>query len=895
MSWARRLLNTFRAGRTDRDITRELSFHVSERIDQLRAEGVPLEEAHLAAQRQLGNSLRLRKEAYHMNSIGWLEQLLQDVRLTSRMLRRSPAFAVAAISTLAIGIGATAAVFSVVNAVLIRPLPYPDPDRLIGVFHSAQFQQTTSNNIRLTSTMYLTYREHNQAFAEFGVWRPQTAAVTGQGDPEEVRAVVLTYGALAALGVRPTFGRWFSEADDTPGTPDTAIVSYGYWQRRLAGSPAAVGQHITIDGRSHAIIGVMPRGFRFLHADPDVILPQRFQGAQLVPNDVHMYMGIARLKPGLSVEQASNDVRRMLPIWIQERGTNAAALTAARFGPALRSAKEEVVGDIGGMLWLLMGTIAVVLLIACANVANLLLVRAEGRRQELTVRAALGAGWKQLARQLLAESVTLAILGGIAGLALAYGGLQLLVAIAPASLPRLSEISIDPVVLLFTVGVSVSSALVFGLIPIAKYSGPRTWMALSGVARGRVVGHTRERHRTQNALVVLQVALAVVLLVASGLMIRSFQALRDVHPGFAEPEQIQTIRLSIPATQVPEPERVVQMQHEIADRLASIPGVTAAAYAAALPMEMEFENNAATSVEGRTYEGIPPLVRAKNVSPGLFKTLGTPMIAGRDLTWTDIHERRLVAIVSNTMARDSWGEPSAAIGRRLRMGRVGPWSEVVGVVGDIHDSGVHQAAPPIVYWPASVFLARDPRLPAFVLRDLTFAVRNARTGSDDFVRDIARAVWSVNPNLPLGRVQTLGEVYERSMARTSFTLVMLAIAGAMALALGIVGIYGVIAYAVSQRRGEIGLRLALGAARGRILRQFLGQGVRVTGVACLAGLALSVLVTRLLSRMLYGISPTDPATLSGAAVLVLVVASLATLVPAVRAAFVEPMHVLREE
>ena len=423
--------------------------------------------------------------------------------------------------------------------------------------------------------------------------------------------------------MRPAIGRWFSEADDTPGTPDTAIVSYGYWQRRLAGSPAAVGQHITIDSRPHAIIGVMPRGFRFLDADPDVILPQRFQGAQLVPNDVHMYMGIARLKPGMSVEQASNDVRRMLPIWIQERGTNAAALTAARFGPALRSAKDEVVGDIGGMLWLLMGTIAVVLLIACANVANLLLVRAEGRRQELTVRAALGAGWKQIARQLLAESVTLAILGGVAGLALAYGGLQLLVAIAPASLPRLSEVSIDPVVLLFTLGVSVSSALIFGLIPIAKYSGARTGRALDAVTRGRIVGQTRERHRTQNALVVLQVALAVVLLVASGLMIRSFQAMRNVHPGFAQPGQIQTIRLSIPATQVPEPERVVQMQHQIADRLATIPGVTAAAYAAALPMEMEFENNAGTSVEGRTYEGIPPLVRAKNVSPGLFKTLGT--------------------------------------------------------------------------------------------------------------------------------------------------------------------------------------------------------------------------------------------------------------------------------
>jgi predicted permease len=893
MSWFRRLTTTFRAGRVERDIARELSFHESERIDQLRDQGMSLGEARRAARRQLGNSLWLREETYQMNSIGWMEHVARDIRLTSRMLRRSPGFAAAAIATLAIGIGATTAVFSLVYAVLIRPLPYPSPDRLISVFHSARFQETTSNNVRLTSTMYLTYKEHNQTFAEFGVWRPQTAAITGQGEPEEVRTVVLTYGALAALGVRPTIGRWFSEADDSPGTPDTAIVSYGYWQRRLGGSPSAVGRHITIDARSHEVIGVMPPGFRFLHADPDIILPQRFQGAQLAPNDAHMYMGIARLKPGTSLEQASHDVGRMLPIWVQDRGTNPAALNAARFGPALRLAKDEVVGDIGPMLWLLIGTIGIVLLIACANVANLLLVRAEGRRQELTVRAALGAGWRHIARQLLVESVTLAVLGGLLGLALAYGGLRLLVAIAPATLPRLSEVAIDPVAMVFTLGVSVTSALVFGLIPIAKYSSPKKGLALGGVTRGRIVGQTRERHRAQNALVVLQVALAVVLLVASGLMIRSFQALRNVNPGFTQPEHIQTIRLSIPAAQVPAAERVLRMQHDIAERLASVPGVTSAAYASALPMEMEFENNAATSVEGRTYDGIPPLVRMKLVSPGLFTTVGTPMIAGRDFTWAEIHEQRLVAIVSSRMARDAWGEPSAALGKRVRIGRAAPWSEVVGVVDDVYDSGAHQDAPAIVYWPAGV--QGGGRQPSFVLRDLTFAVRSARTGSDEFVTDLARAVWSVNTNLPLARVQTLADVYERSMSRTSFTLVMLAIAGAMALMLGIVGIYGVIAYAVSERRREIGVRLALGAARTTVLRQFVAQGLRVTGVACLLGLAVSLAATRLLSQMVYGVSTSDPATLSSVAGIVLAVSALATLVPAIRAALVQPMHVLRDE
>ena len=898
MPWSRRLFNTFRHGPVDREIQRELAFHIGERIDQLRAEGMSLEDARLAAHRQFGNALRIREETFHMNGIGWLERLTQDVRVTSRMIRRSPGFALAAIATLALGIGATTAVFTVVNGVLIRPLPYPDPERLVGVWHSAQFQGMTSNNVRLSSTMYLTYREQTETFAEFGVWRVGQASVTGRGEPEQVPALVVTYGTLPAVGVRPALGRWFSPEEDAAGTPETVILTYGYWQRQFAGSAAVIGSAVTIDSRPRLIIGVMPQSFRFLNTDPAVILPQRFEGPNLLPNDVHAYIGIARLKPGVSLAQANADVDRMLPIWIKERGTNANVLNAARFGSAVRPVKQDVIGDAGPVLWLLMGTIGIVLIIACANVANLLLVRAEGRRRELTVRAALGAGWSHIARHLLVESVALAMLGGALGVALAYAGLGLLVSIAPATLPRLAEITIDLLVLAFSVGMSLLSALLFGLLPVLKYAGIRGAEALQGAARSdaRTLSQSRGQHRSQNALVFVQVALAVVLLVASGLMIRSFQALRSVEPGFTDPDHIQTMRISIPEGQAAAPERVARMQQDILDEVARIPGVTSAAFASALPMELEYENNMVVTAEDKTYgEGIPPLRRSKIIAPGLFKTLGIPLLAGRDFTWTDVHDRRAVAVVSNSLASELWGGPSAALGKRIRVGRAGPLSEIVGVVGDIYDSGVNQSPPAIVYWRAGAQAPPGPAQPVFIPREMAFAIRSAQTGTEGLIRQVGRAVWAVNPNLPLARVQTLGEIYAQSMSRTSFTLVMLAIAGFMALALGIVGIYGVISYAVTEQRRAIGIRLALGAARISILRRFLGQGIRVAGAACVAGILVSLVVRGALARMLYGVSPSDPVTLASVIGIVLVVATLSALIPATRAAFMHPMRTLREE
>lgn len=897
MPWFRRLLNTLRRGRVDRDLRRELDFHIAERIDHLCAEGMSVDEARLAAQKQFGNALHIREQTHEMNNIGWVERLTQDLRVTLRMIRKSPGFAFAAILTLALGIGSTTAVFSVVNAVLIRPLPYPEPDKLVGVWHSAQFQGITSNNIRLSSTMYLSYREHAETFADFGLWRSTRASVTGMGEPEQVPALVVTYGTLPAVGVPPLLGRWFTAGDDSPGTPETVILSYGYWQRRFAGRVDVIGTSVTIDSLPRGVIGVMPPTFRFLNADAAVILPQRFQGAELLPNDVHSYVGIARLKPGVSLAQANADVGRMLPIWIAERGTNANVLTAARFGAALRPVKDDVIGDVGAVLWLLMGTIGVVLLIACANVANLLLVRAEGRRQEFTVRAALGAGWSHIARHLFVESVALAVMGGALGVALAYMGLRFLVAIGPATLPRLTEISIDPLVLAFALAMSFLSALLFGLMPVVRHAGARGAQALHGAARGdsRTLSQGRGQHRSQSTLVFVQVALAVVLLVAAGLMIRSFLALRSVEPGFADAGRLQTLRISIPEARAPEPDRVARIQHDILTEIAKISGVTSAAFATALPMEMEYENNMVVTAADKVYsEGIPTLRRSKAVAPGFFTTMGIPLLAGRDFTWSDIDGHRSVVVVSNNLAREWWGEPSTALGKQIRIGRAGPLNEVIGVAGDVYDSGVDQPLPTIVYWRAGVQDVAGP-LPAFVPRDLSYAIRSDQAGSDDLIRQVGRAVWAVDSNLPLARVQTLGDTYAQSMSRTSFTLVMLAISGIMALALGLVGIYGVISYAVTEQRRAIGIRLALGATRGSILGRFLTQGLRVTGIACASGLVLSLAVRGALSRLLFGVSPYDPVTLVSVAAVVLTVATLAALIPAARAAFMQPMRTLREE
>jgi predicted permease len=494
---------------------------------------------------------------------------------------------------------------------------------------------------------------------------------------------------------------------------------------------------------------------------------------------------------------------------------------------------------------------------------------------------------------LLVESMTLGVFGGALGLGLAYAGLRLLVAMGPANLPRLNEISIDPIVLAFAVGISLLSGLLFGLIPVLKYASPGVAPTLS--AGGRALSQSRERYRTQSMLVTMQVALAMVLLVGSGLMIRSFQALKNVQPGFDRPEQIQTLRISIPQAQAEDPERVVRMQHEILQRVTAIPGVTSAAFINALPMETEFQGNTTIFIEDKPIsEGqIAPVRRIKYVSPGLFQTLRTPLIVGRDFTWTEIYSDRDVAVVSENLARETWGTPSAALGKRIRGGgTVNPWCEIIGVVGDVYDNGAQQQAATIVYWPARLKFGGTPDR---IRRSVSLAIRSDRTGTESFLNQIREAVWAVNANLPLAQVRTLGEIYRQSTARTSFTLTMLAIAGGMALLLGIIGIYGVISYAVSQRNREIGIRLALGAQQGKLKRMFVQHALVLATIGAAIGLVAAAELTQLMSSLLFGISPFDPATYLAGVLILAMAAVLASYLPARRAAVVDPVDALKAE
>lgn len=822
-----------------------------------------------------------------------MPSLFAEWKHVARRLSRSPGFTAITLVTLAVGIGANTALFSVLRGVLLKPLPYPNSDRLIAVWHQAP--GINLPNVSSSPSTYFTYREESRTMEEIGLWRVETVAVTGLAEPENALAIVVTDGTLPVLGVRPHRGRFFTRQDDSPGGPDTAVLGYGYWQRKFGGDESIIGKRIVADGRAREIIGILPPDFRFMDMNPAMVLPFRLNRGDVFLGNFS-YRGVARLKPGVSLAQASADVERMLPIMLRKfpplAGMSLKVFEEARFGPNLRLLKDDVVGDAAKTLWVLMATVGVVLLIACANVANLLLVRAEGRQQELAIRAALGAGRSRIARELLVESVTLGTIGGTLGLGLAWAALRALVALSPARLPRLDEVSIDLPVLLFTLALSLAAGVLFGLLPVYKYAGPRPGAVLR--EGGRTSSGGRERHRARGALVVAQVAMALVLLISSGLMIRTLQALRHVQPGFTAPDEILTVRIAVPGAQVPDPGRVARMQHDILEKIRTIPGVTAAGATSSITMD-GMDSNDPIFAEDRVYSenSLPPLRRYKYVSPGLFRTMGAPLLAGRDLAWEDVHQKRPVVLLSENLARELWASPAKAIGKRVRESPKGTWREVIGVVGDERDDGVDKKAPTVVYWP--ILLQDMWQFGVRAQRDVAIAVRSSRAGSEGLVKEVRQAVWSVNPDLPLADIRTVREIYDKSMARTSFTFVMLSIAAAMALLLGVVGIYGVISYSVSQRTREIGIRIALGAQQSAVTRMFVRHGLALAGAGVVIGLTISVSVTRLMASLLFGVSPIDPVTYLAVSAVLAAAALLATYVPARRATAIEPVEALRAE
>jgi predicted permease len=899
MTWRR----FFRRASWDRDRGEELRSYLEIETDENIARGMSPDEARRAAHLKLGNTVRIREEIYRMNTLNPLDTLGRDVRLALRGMRRRPGFAAAVVLTLALGIGANTAIFGVVDGVLIKPLPYPNAGELVSIRHVAPGLNVSE--LRMSPTQYFTYRNEGRVFQHIGLYGDGGTTITGVGEPEQARLLGVTYDVLQALGVQPQLGRLFTEADAKPGPgrfPPVVILTHAYWQRRFGGDRSVIGRRLIADSDPVQVIGVMPEGFRFLDMEPaaEVIALLAFDRSRLAIGGFN-FASLARLKRGVTVADANADIARMLPIWLNAWPTppNSGGRQAFEkwgIAPVLQPLKDEVVGGVGDLLWILMATIGMVLLIACANVANLMLVRSESRRQEFAVRTALGARRGDIAREVLVESLALSLIGGVLGVALAYAGLEVVVSTAPTTLPRVEDISLDPRVVAFAFAISLLSSLVFGALPALKHAAQHG-APIVGAARG--ASTSRERQRTRNVLVVVQVALALVLLVASGLMMRTFVALLNVEPGFAAAADVQTARVWVVPQQVREAERVTRIQQEILDKVAALPGVKAAAFASAVPMEgpLRVWLNPVYVEGGKDYAaGTPPLRRMKVVSPGYFAAIGTRMIAGRDITWTDIYGRAKVAIVSENFARENWGSPAAALGHRVRDSAPTSsdlWREIVGVVEDVHEDALYQAAPAFVYWPTMMENFGGTAL--FTNRAINLVIRSDEAGRESLLNGVRGAVWSVNPTMPVFLVRTMKDLYDASMARTSFALIMLAIAAVMALALGVIGIYGVIAYIVVQRSREIGIRLALGAAPWTLKRMFVRQGLVLTSVGAGVGLVTAIALSQWMSSLLFGVERLDPATYAAVLGVLAMAAAMASYVPARRAAAVDPVETLTAE
>jgi predicted permease len=811
-----------------------------------------------------------------------------------RRLGRAPMFTAVTLITLAIGVGANTAIFSVLDGVLLKPLPYPHADDLVGVWHTAP--GLNIKELNASPSTYFIYREQNRTLQDIGLYTSDSVNITGVGEPEQVRALLVTEGVLPILGIAPMLGRWFTRKDESPGSPDTMLLTYGYWRRKFGADPAIIGRRILVRSQAREVIGVLPQSFHFLGGeDPPIIMPLRFDRNKTFLGNFS-FRAVARLKPGATITQANADVARMLPIvdrtFAPAPGFSMKLFEQARIGPNIRPFKQDVVGDVGNTLWVLMATIGMVLLIACANVANLVLVRAEGRQQELAIRAALGASRSQIAGELLFESLLLGLTGGALGLVLAYAAIQALIAMAPAGLPRLNEIGIDRTILLFTFAVSLLAGLLFGSIPVFKYAGARFGTGLR--EGGRTLSQSRERHRARSTLVIVQVALALVLLISSGLMIRTFRAMTHVQSGFVRPAEVQTLHISIPEAEVKEREQVFRMQQELLRRIEAIPGVTSASLSTKIPMD-DIANFDPIFAEDRTYgEGqMPPLRRFHFISPGFFETIGAPLVAGRDFTWADLENKTPAILVSENLAREYWHNPANALGKRIRVATTGAWHQIIGVVADIRDDSVNKPAPSSVYWPILVKGLYNDQTQ--VQWTVAFVIRSNRAGSESFLKEVRQAVWSLDANLPLAEVRTLDDYYHKSLARTSFTLIMLAVAGGMALLLGVVGIYGVIAYSVSQRTREIGIRVALGAQHQQLTGMFVRHGLLLTAAGVICGLAASIALTRLMSSLLFEVSRFDSVTYGVVAVGLISAAALASYLPSRRAARVDPVEALRAE
>ena len=832
---------------------------------------------------------------------GRMDVMTQEMRYALRRLCKSPAFTAAAVLTLALAIGANAAIFTVVHRVVLNPLPYPDADRLIQVDHGS-LRLNAPEGMGLTPGLYFHYAARAQTLDRVAVYRTEDLTLTGGGPPERLRVARATPSLAAVLGVAPRLGRWFVDADGQPGAARVVVLSQPLWQRRYGGDPRVIGTAVMLGGQPATIAGVMPASFRFPEPQTDMWVAE-----QLTPAagfGLWSYTGVARLRTGRTFEDARADLNALVldVAAAYPDDPRAAGNAMAKIFFAGKSLKDATLGSIERGLWILLASVGLVLLVACANVANLFLVRSEARQRDVAVRRALGAGGGRIARYFYSESLALSAAGGALGLAIASIAVRVVVGFAPPNLPRLHEIQIDSIVIGYTALLSVVAAILFGSIPLTHRSALARSLHDSG--RGNTV--SVRRYRTRHALMGAQVGVALVLLVGAALMVRSFQALRALDPGF-NPVSTLTFGLGLSEHRYRTRDEAVAAHHAILEHVSALPGVTRVSASTCLPLRGACFGNT-VRVEGRSYEGtVPPLGLFRAVAADFFEAMGIRVLRGRGISRDDIERRAPVAVVSEAFAnrfypgQDPVGQRIASHRSPIGMDHVTPpaWLEIVGVVADSSSGRVIPAGPPMpqIYMPMSI--AGGPGIPTTSLIGpdisvMSYVVRTARPPLD-LVADIRRAVAAVDDELAIAQVATLQDILDRASARMAFTMVLLAIAAAVALLLGLIGIYGVMSYVVSQRTGEIGVRLALGAEPRTVAGAILRQGALVALVGIGVGTAVALSSATLIESLLYGVSPRDPAILSTIALGLFVVSLLACWLPARRAARLSPVEALRTD
>jgi putative ABC transport system permease protein len=869
-----RIRALFRRESVLQDIEEELHIHVEMATEENLKRGMSPDEARAKALKSFGNPGRSTELGYDVRGGGWLEDLWQDLRFGARTLRKQPGFTFIAVLTLALGIGANTAIFSVVNAVLLRPLAYRAPDRLTQVWeHNLPKNKPHST---VAPANFLDWKAQNQSFEGMAAYDTfPSFNLTGVGEPERIQATRVSVGLFPLLGVSATAGRVFTDTEEQRGHHQVALVSNGLWQRRFGADPGLVGRTLSLNDQSFTVVGILPPDFNFLPTQYEIFIPMVLDGWEATARGTHPLHVVARLKEGVTLDQAQAEMDQISRRLEQEYPKSNTGV-----GVTLVPLHEQLVGESRRALLVLLGAVAFVLMIACANVANLLLTRAVARRKEMAVRLALGAGRARLIRQLLTESALLAGAGGICGLLLSLWGVQVLKTflLQNAMLPRGEAISIDGRVLVFTLGISLMTGLIFGLAP--GLAAAKTDVNDALKEGGRRAGGGVQDRRFRQALVIGEVAMALVLLVGAALMVQSFLRLRQVDPGF-RPENVLAADLSLPASRYKDVRQVLNFQRQLLERIAALPGVSSVGAAAYLPFSGT-NNSWTIAIEG--HPGDWPEPGWRPVTANYFRTMGTSLVEGRDFTASDDDQTAPgVAIINEAAARAYWpGEEP--LGSRFKL--EGRTYSVVGVVKDVKHVRLDGETKPEVYFPYS-------QLP-ITWRGMTVIART-EIAPEQLATALRSVVEELDKDQPVYNVRTLESLLAKSVARPQFHLLLLSSFAALALLLASLGLYGVMSYSVSQRTHEIGIRMAFGAQPRDALNLVIGAGLTLTLIGIAIGLLAAFALTRVMESLLFGLSATDPLTFAAVALLLIVVAFLACYLPARRATKVDPMIALRHE